>query len=135
MATFPISSGDPGTPSPAPALPPAPSQTVPSVLAAVVRPLVGLVIPVAAVPSQVLAVTLGDQPCRIEVYQRSTGLYLDLYVADSPVVVGVLCRDRNVLVVDTYRGFTGDLAWYDTQGSSDPYFAGLGTRWQLVYLS
>lgn len=108
---------------------------MPSALAAVTQALASVIVPVAAVASQVLAVTLGAQPCRIDVYQKSTGLYLDLYVADRPVVVGVLCRDRNVVVIDAYRGFTGDLTFYDTQGTSDPFYTGLGTRYQLVWLS
>ena len=139
--------GDPGTgyqptptPTPAPAPsppppPPAPTARVPSALAAIVQPLSGLVVPLDATPSQVLAVSLAGQSCQIDVYQKSTGLYLDLRVADRAIVLGVLCRDRNVLVVDRYRGFAGDLAFYDTQGGSDPYYDGLGTRWQLVYLT
>lgn len=92
------------------------------------------VIPLAPVPSQVLAVSLGDQPCRIDIYQKSTGLFLDLHVADRPVVVGVLCRDRNLLVRDRYLAFAGDLTLYDTQGTDDPQYVGLGSRWQLVWL-
>lgn len=138
VSTFPINSDGDTNPTPTPGptpSPPASSARVPSALVAVSRALASVVVPLSAVPSQVLAVSLGDQPCRIDVYQKSTGLYLDLYVADRAIVIGVLCRDRNVLVVDTYRGFTGDLTFYDTQGANDPSYEGLGDRWRLVWLS
>lgn len=108
---------------------------VPSLLDPTTTPLAIQVIPTDAVPAQVLTVQLGNQPCRIDVYQRSTGLFVDLYVADRPVVLGVLARDRNVLVVDEYHGFTGDIVFYDTQGRDDPTYDGLGTRWQLLWVS
>jgi hypothetical protein len=107
---------------------------VPSALTATVTALTTVIVPLSPVPAQTLSIALGDQPCRIDVYQKSTGLYLNLYVADRPVVLGVLCRDRNVLVVDSYHGFTGDLSFYDTQGLSDPYYDALGSRWQLLWL-
>lgn len=40
----------------------------------------------------------------------------------------------NLIVRSAYLGFIGDLAFIDTQGTSDPIYAGLGTRFQLVYL-
>jgi len=93
-----------------------------------------LVIPTAAVPSQVLAVTLANQACRINVYQKTTGLYLDLYISDTLILGGVLCENLNRIVRDAYFGFIGDLAFNDTQGTDDPVYTGLGTRWVLLYL-
>lgn len=90
-------------------------------------------IPLSAVPSQELAVQLGGQRCRIEVSQKRTGLYLSLYLADVPIVTGVLARDRTWIVRDAYLGFTGDLAFIDTQGVADPDYTGLGTRFLLVW--
>jgi hypothetical protein len=34
-----------------------------------------------------------------------------------------------------YLGFVGNVMFIDTQGSSDPHAAGLGSRFQLVYFS
>ena len=92
------------------------------------------VIPLLAANSQTLSVRLGGQPCRIHVYQKSTGLYLDLYVADVLTVAGVVCRNGVRLVRDAYLGFIGDLAFADTRGDSDPEASGLGTRWVLAYV-
>jgi len=91
-------------------------------------------IPMQAVPSQTLSVLLGSQNCQISVYQKSTGLYLDLSISNIPVISTVLCRDRTKLVRLAYRGFIGDLAFVDTQGYSEPDYTGLGARFALVYL-
>lgn len=91
-------------------------------------------ISLAAVASQSLTATLAQQNCGIKLYQKSTGLYLDLYVASQLVLAGVLCRDRVYLVRQAYLGFVGDLVFVDTQGAEDPQYTGLGARWQLRYV-
>ncbi len=91
-------------------------------------------IPLQAVRSQKFTVPLSGQYATISVYQKSTGLYLDLALADKTIVTGVICRDRVKIVRDAYMGFVGDLAFIDTQGTSDPDYTGLGTRYVLAYL-
>lgn len=93
-----------------------------------------LTIPLNAVSSQSLNVLLGGQNCQINVYQKSTGLYLDLSINNSPVVSTVICRDRVKLVRYQYHDFVGDLCFADTQGDDDPVYTGLGDRFILVYL-
>jgi hypothetical protein len=95
------------------------------------------VIPLQAVPSQTLSVTLNGQACSINLYWRGLDyphLYCDLYVSNTLIIAGVLCLNGVAIVRSVYLGFTGDLAFFDTQGSSDPEYTGLGDRWQLVYL-
>jgi hypothetical protein len=93
-----------------------------------------LSVPIQATPSQTFSVTLGNQNCRINLYQRSTGLYCDLYVNDALIIGGVICLNANVIVRDGYLGFVGDLVFYDLQGGTDPVSTGLGARYILVYL-
>jgi hypothetical protein len=93
------------------------------------------IVPLAAVPSQTLTVALGSQACLIVVYQKSSGFYMDLTVANRPIIRGVLCRDRTTVVRDAYRGFAGDLTFADLQGVSDPTYDALGSRYQLLWLS
>ncbi|MGF6604919.1 hypothetical protein P3T23_009675 [Paraburkholderia sp. GAS448] len=93
-----------------------------------------LTIPLAAIASQSLSVNLAQQNCGINVYQKSTGLYLDLYVSGNLIMSGVLCRDFVYLVREAYLGFTGDLTFIDAEGADDPQYSGLGSRWQLVYI-
>ena len=93
------------------------------------------IIPLRAVPSQVLTVTLGGQACQIAVYQKITGLYIDLYVNNALIIGGVICENLNRIVRSIYLGFIGDLAFIDNQGNDDPVYTGLGTRFSLAYLS
>jgi hypothetical protein len=114
-----------------------------------------LTIPVNPVPSQTLQVTLSGQTCQINIYAKDIWIpdepppgiivtdpqyliriqpvFLDLLVNDVLVLGGVLCVDRTLLVIDAYLGFVGDLGWIDSQGTSDPQWSGLGSRWLLNY--
>lgn len=93
-----------------------------------------LIVPLQPVPSQTVNILLANQACTIDVMQKSTGMFVNLYVNSALIIGGVIGQDRNRIVRDAYLGFVGDLAFYDTQGTEDPYYAGLGTRWFLNYL-
>ena len=60
-------------------------------------------------------------------------LYCDLDVDSQNIFSGVLCLNRVLLNQSEYLAFVGALYFYDTQGSSDPDYAGLAERFQLVY--
>lgn len=92
-------------------------------------------IPLQPFPSQTLNVSLAGQACTIAIYQKTTGVFLDLTVAGVSRVSGVLCHDRVRLVRQAYLGFVGDLSFIDTQGSDDPQYTGMGSRWVLAYLT
>lgn len=101
------------------------------------------IIPLTEAPSQAISVTLGTQPCQINVYTKSINVpiqppgdipsdpfptygninpvFLDLYVNDVLIIGGVLCRNETRIVRDAYLGFIGDLAFIDLDGDSDPY--------------
>lgn len=92
------------------------------------------VIPIAASPSQTLSVVLANQSCGMNIYQKTPGLFADLYVNDVLIIGGVLCLNTVLIVRDAYLGFTGDLAFFDMQGLDDPVYTGLGSRWLLAYV-
>ena len=92
-------------------------------------------VPLQPVPSQELTVALGDQNCQLTVTQRNTGLYMDVEVNNTLIIGGVICENLNRIVRSLYLGFSGDFVFYDTQGSDDPEYTGLGSRYLLVYLS
>ena len=92
-----------------------------------------LTIPLQAVPSQAVTVQLGDQNCQINIYQRFYGLFVDLYVDNALVIAGVRALNLNRIVRSAYLGFSGDLAFVDTQGSDDPSYSGIGSRFVLGY--
>jgi hypothetical protein len=93
-----------------------------------------LVVPVQPVPNQTLSILLANQLCRLTLRTRWFGLFMDVSVNDAPIVQGVICQNWNRIVRSAYLGFVGDFAFWDTQGSADPTFSGLGLRFLLFYL-
>ena len=91
------------------------------------------IIPLIPTPSQKLSVILGPQDSQILVEQKGDYMYLSLAVNNKPVINTVICRDRVRLVRYAYLGFVGNLAFVDTQGTDDPHYTGLGSRFILVY--
>ncbi|MCG4273620.1 phage baseplate plug family protein [Acetobacter senegalensis] len=90
-------------------------------------------IPLASTAAQMLRVTLSGQSIQIAVRQRSTGLYTDFWLANTRLLSGVLCQDRTWLVRDEAIGLPGDFTFADTQGTQDPTYDGLGSRYLLLY--
>jgi hypothetical protein len=93
-----------------------------------------MIIPVQPLPNQSLQVQLANQPCTIQLTQTAFGLFCNLYISSTLIIGGVLCENLNRIVRSLYLGFIGDLCFNDLQGSSDPVYTGLGTRFELVYL-
>ncbi len=91
-------------------------------------------IAIAAISSQSFSSVLGGQNCQIKLYQKSTGVFIDVSMNNVPLVSGVLCRDRVKLIRQAYLGFGGDLFFADTEGFSDPNYTGFGARYRLVYM-
>lgn len=93
-----------------------------------------LQIPLQAIPNQTLNVGLGGQLCKLNIFQKGNALFMDVYVNNVAIVLGALCLNCNRIVRSAYLGFISDLIFVDTQGSDDPVYTGLGTRFQLLYL-
>jgi hypothetical protein len=111
-------------------------------------------VPLQPVASQTVDVTLNNQVCTINVFEKRihvpvsrpggiptdppdyepiNPIFLDLYVNDVLIIAGVICLHGVEIVRDAYLGFVGDLVFYDTRGTEDPMVSGLGTRWVLTY--
>lgn len=90
-------------------------------------------IPLSATAYQSINVTLSGRNVRLDIQQRTTGLYMTVWLDGTIVVAGIICQDRNWIVRHPYIGMPGDLAFADTQGTSDPTYDGLGTRYVLIY--
>ncbi|VVD90469.1 hypothetical protein PCO31110_01592 [Pandoraea communis] len=91
-------------------------------------------VPLQALASQAITIILGGQNCRIKVDQKRTGMFFSLWINNVALVTSVQARDRTLLVRQPYLGFVGDLSFFDTQGTDDPEYQGLGTRWFLNYI-
>ena len=96
-----------------------------------------IIVPLQAVPNQTLFVTLGGQNCQLNVYQKRYGLFMDVFVQGGAqtIVTGVLASNLNLIVLSAYLGFVGDFMFFDSQGQNNPTYDGLGTRYNLMYLS
>lgn len=93
-----------------------------------------LIVPVQSVPNQTISVLLGDQSCQITLFTRASGLYISLAVSNQSIIDNVICQNVNRVVRYPYLGFVGDLWFFDQQGSDDPFYTGLGSRFLLEYL-
>lgn len=89
---------------------------------------------ISDVVSQTSSTQLGGQNCTLNIYQKSTGLFIDVIKDGALIIGGVICQNQNRIVRDVYLGFIGDLEFYDTAGTDDPTTPGLGTRYVLLYL-
>lgn len=92
-------------------------------------------VPLQPVPSQSTKVVLGGQNCQILIYQKPQGCFVDINADGVNIVSGIIARDAVPLVCREYTGFIGNLLFIDTQGSNDPSYDSLGSRWSLVYLT
>lgn len=105
-------------------------------------------VPLSPVASQTLSINLGGQACQIAVYTLGIGadahLYFDLSVGTIPIVTGRVCRNLQQILADAeYRGFQGDFMFVDNQATAgnalqtgvDPVYTGLGSRFELAYLT
>lgn len=92
-------------------------------------------IPLQAVPNQTLKFAAGNLAVQLKVYQKLYGLVMDVLINSTPIATGCLCLNQNRVLHNAYLGFPGDLAFVDTQGSQDPSYTGLGSRWRLIYLT
>jgi hypothetical protein len=101
------------------------------------------------IPNQIVSEVLLDQSTTLNIYQLSTGLYMDVILNGSLIIGGVSCLNRNLIIRTSYLGYQGDFAFQDTLGTSvydatnntwayngvDPSYQGLGTQFVLWYLS
>lgn len=87
------------------------------------------------VASQQVQTVLGGQQCQIAVYVKNQCMFLDMMVNGTQVIYAVQCKNLVSLIPTAYIGFVGWLMFIDTQGSEDPKYTGLGSRWQLLYLT
>ena len=83
------------------------------------------IVPLQVVPNQAVLTSLNGQTVQLNVYQKRTGLFLDIYVSNTLILAGVRCRNTTLMVLDAYLGFVGALTWLDNQGNDNPDYTGL----------
>jgi hypothetical protein len=90
-------------------------------------------LPLSATPAQAFESQVApDKLAKISLRTFGRKLYFTL----DGVVSNRVCRNGARLLVDAqYHEFGGDFMFVDTQGSNDPEWFGLGSRYLLVYLN
>jgi hypothetical protein len=92
-------------------------------------------VPLQPIPNQIVKTVLGNQNVQIFLYAKLQGLFCDVNANGLDIVTGVLCMDGVPIVCARYNGFLGNLFFVDTQGATDPVYEGLGTRYQLIFMT
>jgi hypothetical protein len=76
---------------------------------------------------------------QLNVYQLRYGMFMDVLIEGTLEIGAVICRNLTLIIRDGHwnadAGFAGDFVWNDLQGTNDPVFQNLGTRYQLLYLT
>ena len=93
-------------------------------------------IPLSAVPSQTLSITLDGQAAQITLRQNQANMYLDLQLGDEFILRTKVCRDRQQMLTGSeYLGFRGGLMFVDMLGNQQPFYLGLDSRYVLLYFT
>jgi hypothetical protein len=79
--------------------------------------------------------TVGGQNCTVTLQQKGDDMYFTLDLPTGNIVSMVRCLNRVKLVRYAYLKFIGDFVFVDLQGNDAPNYAGLGSRWLLLYLT
>ncbi len=93
-----------------------------------------LKIPALATAAQSLTTTLAGQSVKVDLAQKATGLFANVYLNDALAIGGVLVQNDNPIVRSQYLGFAGELFFHDTQGGlGDVSYGDLGGRVALLF--
>ena len=92
-----------------------------------------VIVPIQSLASQNLNTIINGQLICIDLYQRSTGLFMDVWLKNQRVVAGAICQNANPILHAPYLGLGGDFFFLDLQGNSDPTYDALGSRYILIY--
>jgi hypothetical protein len=93
-----------------------------------------VMIPLSPHPNQVFDVALNGQYCTITLLQRTSGLFFGLSLNGKKITDSVHCQHNQPVIFPDYRGFIGTIRFIDKQGTNDPVWDGLGTRYELRYV-
>lgn len=92
-------------------------------------------IPIRAIPSQSFMSVINDVAFTFHFYQREGSMYCDLNVDDNPIWYGLICHDRTPMKERRTTIFSGNLMFVDLEGTEDPTYPKLDSRFVLVYIS
>lgn len=91
-------------------------------------------IPLQQTPSQKVRVKLDGQNCTMRIYYRFGATYMDLYVGNTLIEQGAVCRNRAGVIKVATSSFTGSLHFLDLLGDSDPDYKLFNDRYILLFV-
>jgi hypothetical protein len=91
------------------------------------------VIQLPALPIQQFSTTLDNQTAQFTLTTTDVGLFADIVYNGNSIAAGRLCLDRTNLNGSPYTGLPKGLFFVDLLGTTDPVYAGFGTRYLLLY--
>lgn len=82
-------------------------------------------IPLSPIPNQTISTIVNQQQITVNLYQRSTGLFCDVYLGATLIIGGMKCNNAEYL--NQYpTAFVGYLFFYTVSGN-DPTYDTFGT--------
>lgn len=94
-----------------------------------------IIVPLIPIASQTLEIILDNQEVTLSIYQRNERLFANITVGTQAVLAGAVCV--NLQAINPFKSpyFTGELFFVDTLGHEAPFYTGLGSRFELVFVS
>jgi hypothetical protein len=92
-------------------------------------------IPLKQVPSQKIRAVLDGQNCTISIYYRFGAIYMDLYVGNTLIAQGNVCRNRASIIRAASAYFTGSLHFLDLRGDEEPDYHLFNDRFILLFVA
>lgn len=92
-------------------------------------------IPLQPITNQEFVIMLEQRDWNIRLIQRLNRMYLSLWIDNIEIWSGSICRDRLPFVQSKTQNVTGNLVFVDMEGTSDPTYEGLGSRYKLFYFT
>lgn len=92
-----------------------------------------LQIPVQAIASQIIAVSINSQNCSITLRELNGRQYFSLSLNGASICDNVLMQSHSSIINAAYMGFIGEFLVLDLSGADAPNYTGWGSRWILVY--
>ncbi|QCE34702.1 hypothetical protein FAI40_04680 [Acetobacteraceae bacterium] len=90
-------------------------------------------IPLSPLPNQIFTLQLQNHLLKLHLYQRTYGLFLDLWIDNVLTLAGRLCLNNTFLLQDKAAPLNGDFIFIDSEGSEDPDYTELGSRFKLYF--
>jgi hypothetical protein len=79
--------------------------------------------------------SLGQTPTKPSEPSLIQTLFMDVTLSGTVIKTCIEAVNQQRMLADCqYTPFVGDFVFLDTQGTSNPFYTGLGTRYQLIYL-